>query len=155
MELFDWDLWLSVIHFLKLSTFDSVIFSSNDKHFISSVSFNFHPFPHPSFFPSSQLGATLSSPPVSEFSRRDHRGIRNDVWLQSWRRAPVDGEFVLCFEPQWSHQKWKCTAKIFILSSNLCLFLRSSPWTSEKFCKCNKTISISLQYQLTCFIVFS
>lgn len=63
-----------------------------NSHYFLPVSYTFYPFAQSSLLPSSRLGAALSGPPVSEFSRRDHRGFRNDVWLQSWRRAPVDGE---------------------------------------------------------------
>lgn len=49
----------------------------------------FYQYAQLSFLPITWLGTSLSSSPVSEFSRRDHRG---KVWLQRCRRAPVDGE---------------------------------------------------------------
>lgn len=86
----DWSLWLSPLYSEMLSSFGPVMFSS--PYYFLTVSLNFYQCPCPSFLPSSWLGAALSGPPVSEFSRQDHTGIRNNVWLQSWRRASVDGE---------------------------------------------------------------
>lgn len=77
MDSSDRDSWLSLIHFLLSSA-----------HYSLSVSFTFHSCPRASLLPGSRLGAALSGPPVSELGRRDYRGIR----VQSWRRAPVDGE---------------------------------------------------------------
>lgn len=67
-------------------------------------------------------GAALSSPPVSKFSRRDNRGSRYSVELQSRRRSPVDGEWRSWFESTrhvYTKTEWKHIISAFFSSSEI------------------------------------